>query len=85
MVALVLLRFLIAVFGAVALYWSMYWLAGWVAHGAGYDTPVGQGAAFISGALSPLAFGVVVVPLLAVLLFWLLPKIAPTIWSKGSH
>ena len=71
----------LAVVGSVALYLLIYGGTGWLAETIGYESAVGHAVAMINGALSFLAFGFVVIPLFAIVLFWLLHKFA----FRGKH
>jgi len=66
----------LAIVGAVALWVLIYGGAGWLSQVFGYDSAIGYAFGMVNGALSPLAFGFSVIPLLAIALFWVLSKVA---------
>jgi hypothetical protein len=66
----------LAIVGAVALYVLIYGGTGWLAHAIGYGSTIGHALGVINAALSPIAFGVVVVPLIAIALFGVLSRFA---------
>lgn len=74
--ALVALRVVLALLGAVALYVVAYGSTAKLADFFGYDTALGHGLGLVNGALSPLAFGVVAVLVFAIVLFWILTRFA---------
>ena len=62
--------------GAVATYVLIYGASGWLAENLGHETTAGRAFGFVSGALSPLAFGIVAIPALAIVWFVLLTRFA---------
>jgi len=68
----------LAILGAVALWVLLYGGTGWLSQVFGYDSAIGYAFGMVNGALSPLAFGFTVIPLLAIALFWVLSKVAFT-------
>ena len=73
---IVAVRAALALVGGVAAYLLAYGGSGWLAQRLGYETLVGRVFGFINGALSPMAFAAIVIPIFVVAIFWLLHKFA---------
>ncbi len=66
----------LAIVGSVALYVLIYGGTGWLADAIGQGSTIGRAFGNINAALSPIAFGVVVVPFVAIALFGVLNRFA---------
>lgn len=73
---IILARVGLAIVGSVAFYVLIYGGTAWLARAIGYDSIIGHTLGMISAAMSPIAFGVVVLPLIAIALFGILSRFA---------
>lgn len=80
--ARVIARLSVALIGAIGFYLALYWVLGWSSYNLGYESGLGKSVAFVSGAISPLAWGIAVVLVLFLVLFWALPKFLPMLRAR---